>query len=71
MTDSAPAIANGVVYVGSTDKHLYAFDIRTGRQIWRAATGGEITSSPTIADGTVIVGSDDGVVRAFRLRSTR
>ncbi|TMK72277.1 MAG: hypothetical protein E6G50_04210 [Actinobacteria bacterium] len=71
VTDSAPAIANGVVYVGSTDKHLYAFDIRTGRQIWRAATGGEITSSPTIAGGTVIVGSDDGVVRAFRLRSTR
>jgi outer membrane protein assembly factor BamB len=53
--------------VGSPDKSVYAFDARTGTQLWSAATDGAITSSPTVVDGTLYVGSDDGVVRAFRL----
>jgi len=62
---SAPAVANGVVYVGSYDNHLYALDAKTGAQVWSAATGGAIWSSPAVADGVVYVGSADSHVYAF------
>ena len=69
VTDSAPAIANGVVYVGSGDGNLYAFDLRTGKRLWSARLGQKaVTSSPTFVNGSVYVGSDDGNVVAFRRR---
>ncbi len=62
---SAPAFANGVVYVGAFDKHLYALDAATGHVIWKAGTGGDVRSSPGVHDGVVYVGSDDGYLYAF------
>ena len=62
---SVPAVANGLVYVGSYDDHLYALDAKTGAQVWNAATGGPIYSSPAVADGVVYVGSADSHVYAF------
>jgi outer membrane protein assembly factor BamB len=56
---SSPAVANGVVYVGSFDKNLYAIDAVTGREKWRFATGDLVSSSPAVANGVVYVGSDD------------
>jgi outer membrane protein assembly factor BamB len=74
--DSAPSVANGVVYVGSDDTYLYAFDAngqtgcstmtKTCAPLWKAKTGGEVNSSPTIANGFVYVGSDDGTLYAFK-----
>ena len=29
---SSPAVANGVVYVGSDDHNVYAFGLKTGRK---------------------------------------
>jgi outer membrane protein assembly factor BamB len=62
---SSAAVANGIVYVGSLDGHLYAFDATTGAPVWNAATGASICSSPAVADGAVYVGSGDGRVYAF------
>jgi outer membrane protein assembly factor BamB len=74
---SSPAIAGNVVYVGSDDGSLYAFDARAGRAhcstdppincspLWTAPTGGHIRSSPSVANGVVYIGSDDGTLRAF------
>jgi len=64
---SAPAVANGVVYVGSTDTNIYAFDALTGAALWSATTGDAIVSSPTVADGFVYVGSNDGRLYAFAI----
>jgi eukaryotic-like serine/threonine-protein kinase len=49
---SAPAVANGVVYVGSFAGTLYAFNAKTGAQLVSVAgvAGG---SSPTVANGMV------------------
>jgi len=57
---SSPAIgANGVIYFGSVDSHLYAID-PDGVMVWRFPTGGSVRSSPSIgSDGTVYVGSSD------------
>jgi eukaryotic-like serine/threonine-protein kinase len=55
--DSSPAVANGVVYVGSTDGNLYAFNASTGATKWTATAGGVIESSPAVANEVVYVGS--------------
>jgi outer membrane protein assembly factor BamB len=64
---SSPAVANGVVYVGSGLKQLVAFDAATGAALWSYATGGVVESSPAVVNGTVYAGSNDGNVYAFDL----
>lgn len=56
---SSPTVADGVVYIGSDDHSLYAFNAVTGDLIWSHKTGREIRSSPAVADGMVYFGSDD------------
>ena len=58
---SSPAVANGVVYVGSVepDGSLYAINANTGTLRWRYTTGDDFISSPAVANGVVYVGCDD------------
>jgi len=56
---SSPALANGVVYVGSDDYNVYALNAKTGAKLWSYATGSYVDSSPTVANGVVYVGSRD------------
>jgi outer membrane protein assembly factor BamB len=65
--DSPPTIANGVLYVGSSDHNMRALDPSTGRTLFQSATGGPIFSSPAVVDGRVYVGSTDGNLYAFGL----
>ena len=64
---SSPMVANGVVYVGSGDSKLYAFDTVTGNQLFVFQTGGPIRSSPVVVNGAVYIGSYDGKLYAFHL----
>ena len=43
---SSPLVDDGVVYIGSNDRYLYALDAATGAQRWRYPTQGSVTSSP-------------------------
>ena len=53
---SAPAVANGLVYVRSEDSFVYALYEQNGEQIWRyRAVGGNISMSPLVSGGTVFV----------------
>ena len=64
----APAVANGVAYVASTD-HLYAFDAagvvgcgglpKSCAPLWSASTTFRLVSAPAIANGLVYVGSQN------------
>jgi outer membrane protein assembly factor BamB len=56
---SSPRVIDGIVYVGSTDHHLYAIDAVAGTERWRCSTDGSVTSSPAVADGAVYVGCND------------
>ena len=48
------------MYVGSSDRKLYALNGKTGVKLWEFETGGGVQSSPAIgSDGTVYVGSED------------
>jgi outer membrane protein assembly factor BamB len=80
-TDSidTPAVANGIVYVGSYDgssSTLNAFNATTGAALWSAPTGTFRTvnaynpynySAPVVANGVVYIGSGDGNIYAFGL----
>jgi outer membrane protein assembly factor BamB len=57
---SSPAVADGMVFVGSDDHFLHAVDAATGRAAWKFATGGNVNSSPAVAGGMVYVLSLDG-----------
>jgi outer membrane protein assembly factor BamB len=72
---SSPVVANGLVYVGSVDHKLYAFDAagvvncsgtpKTCNPLWTATLGNSIFSSPTVSNGVVYVGAADQKLYAF------
>ncbi|MEM4389458.1 MAG: right-handed parallel beta-helix repeat-containing protein [Candidatus Micrarchaeia archaeon] len=65
QVESSPAVADGIVYVGSYDNKTYALNATTGELIWSYMTGGPVYSSPAVADGKVYVGSWDKNVYAL------
>ena len=65
--DSSTAIANGCIYVGSTDSNVYCLSSATGSLIWSFETGYIVDSSPAVANGKVFVGSMDFKVYCFGL----
>ena len=64
---SSPAVADGVVFVGSNDAKLHVVDAATGEAKWTYATGGPVSSSPAVADSVVYVGSEDMKLHAVSL----
>ena len=62
---SSPAVADGVLYFGSSDHNFYALNAGTGALKWKFATGSRITSSPAVANGTVYFGSFDSYFYAL------
>jgi len=56
---SSPAVADGVVYVGSGDHNVYAIDASRGTLLWKFATGNVVHASPAVANGTIYIGSWD------------
>jgi outer membrane protein assembly factor BamB len=59
---SSPSVADGIVYVGSQDKNIYALGAWSGNLIWNFTTQDAIESSPAVANGKVYTGGDDGYV---------
>jgi outer membrane protein assembly factor BamB len=53
------------VYLGASDKNLYALQGSDGKLRWKQAVGGEIHTTPYHWAGNVIVAAADGVVYAF------
>lgn len=62
---SSPVVANGVLYVGSSDGYVYAIDAQSGTLRWRFNAGSAVTSSPALDERSLIFESHDGVVHAI------
>ena len=60
----SPAIAGGVVFIGSLDGSMYAIDQETGQQKWKTEPTDSIASSPAVADGMVYYLSYDRALYA-------
>ena len=56
---SAPAVADGVIYLNVDDGTTYAFDGLTGDQIWRFQVGTEADYAPAVVDGRLYVTSQN------------
>jgi outer membrane protein assembly factor BamB len=57
--EGTPAVARGVVYIGSTDENLYAIDLATGKQKW-AYKAAPMKAPVTVHGDAVYVGDGDG-----------
>ncbi|MHC4172218.1 MAG: outer membrane protein assembly factor BamB family protein [Planctomycetota bacterium] len=68
---TAPVAVGGLVLLAGSDGVVRALDADTGRQQWKAYTGGEIRIPPTIWKGRALVGSGDGWVYAFEAATGR
>jgi len=51
-----------VVYFGSSDRHVYALNTKTGNLIWKFKTQGKIHSSPAVQNDVLVIGSWDSNV---------
>jgi len=49
-------VANGVVYFGSHDGHVYAVDAASGTEKWKFKADGPVDATPAIFKGKVFVG---------------
>lgn len=57
---STPALDNGVAYVTSLDRKVYAWKLDDGSSVWtNKSSDGAIAASPAIGDGRLYVGSFD------------
>ena len=55
---SAPALADGTLYVGTWGRRFYAVDAKDGEERWHREIGHLFSSSsPAVVDGTVYVGT--------------
>ncbi|MBZ5637344.1 MAG: PQQ-binding-like beta-propeller repeat protein [Acidobacteriia bacterium] len=62
---TSPAVADGVVYIGSLDGHLYAVDQESGKEKWNFKSRMPIASSPAVAGGTLYFVSSAGALAAI------
>ena len=60
-----PTVADGLLVVGTQKGGVYAYDARTGKELWRAQVTSEVISAPAIAGDRVFVRSNDGHVFAL------
>lgn len=70
---STPAVARGLVVVGTEDGDLHAIHAETGKKAWTTLVGpriagqGIVVCSPLILDGIVYIGNKAGILSAVRL----
>jgi outer membrane protein assembly factor BamB len=55
----APAIADGMVFVGGEDRFVYALDEATGAVRWKARSSGIVDTAPAVDAGGVFVQVED------------
>jgi eukaryotic-like serine/threonine-protein kinase len=66
---SSPTIANGVLYIGSTDGFLYAIDSERGDEGWRFNANRPITSTPAVTEDTVYFTTRESRLFALDIKS--
>ncbi len=59
-----PTYEDGILYVSSLDKSIYAFDSATGDMLWESSTGGSISDKARLNSDLVYVSSFDSMIHA-------
>ena len=63
---ATPVLADGVLYVGSTDGGMFALDPATGATTWRIDAGSKICAPVAVVADRVLVGTLAGTLLALR-----
>jgi outer membrane protein assembly factor BamB len=58
-SSSSPALANGVLYIGSNSKKVYAFEAASGTKKWEFTGDGLFTAAPIVANDVLFIGGND------------
>ncbi|WP_342541954.1 PQQ-binding-like beta-propeller repeat protein [Paenisporosarcina sp. FSL H8-0542] len=72
---SSPAIANGMVYIGTRDENgtdqnaIHAVDLETGLKKWEVKADAQVQASPAVADGVVYANSIRGTLYAMNAKT--
>lgn len=66
---SSPVIVDGVVFVGSSDKNVYAIKASNGQKVWSYQTDDVVEATPCVIGGSVYVGSSGGLLYAVNASS--
>ncbi|HEV7714054.1 MAG TPA: PQQ-binding-like beta-propeller repeat protein [Steroidobacteraceae bacterium] len=66
---SSPAVADGIIYFGSSDHFVYAVNAKTGDEVWKTRTSGRVVSSAAVADGRVYIASYDSHLYSLDAKS--
>jgi len=56
---TSPAVAEGMVFVGTLGGNFYALGLTIGEVVWKFETGSAISSSPAFQDGVVFFGTEE------------
>lgn len=59
---------DGIVYLGSGEGNVSAFNAAGGAILWNYTIGDGTLSTPTVADGAVYIGSTDDNIYALNAR---
>src|SRR6266566_5020401 len=62
---SSPVIANGIIYLGSSDGYLYTLNATKGTLLGRFAVKSPLATTPAVVNGTVYIGSANGYFYAI------
>ncbi len=62
---SSTAVADGMVFIGSSDGLIYALSLSTGEIEWSFRAGERVWISPAIIDEVVFFGPSDGYIYAI------
>jgi outer membrane protein assembly factor BamB len=57
---ASPSLGDHRVFIGSRDRHVYAFDKKSGKLAWKANAGGRVDASPVLVKGELIVATMRG-----------
>jgi outer membrane protein assembly factor BamB len=68
---SSPTVADGVVFIGSSDGNLYALDANTGHEKWKFSADSAVASSAAVASGLVFLSSYKGTFYAVNFADGR
>ena len=66
---AVPVLADGTLYVGSTDHGLYALEAATGKILWRHDVGAPVFAAVALAGDDLVAGCYDGSVVVLSRRS--
>jgi outer membrane protein assembly factor BamB len=66
---SSPVLDGDILYIVDNGSNLFAYDVNSGKQLWKKNLGTIQKASPVLADGKLYLGNENG--RFFILKPSR